>query len=472
MIQNQPAPTTPPDYRLPYSTGEAFRPSRNAIATTSQTSDIAVIGMSGRFPGAGNLREYWANLASGRDSIGEIPADRWDVDRYYDPDPQIPDKMYCKQGGFLENIDQFDPLFFNISPKEAELMDPSQRLFLEEAWRAFEDAGYGDNALSNLKCGVFVGATNSDYGKKLTSTGLENTAEAFTGLAASILSARISYFLNLLGPSIAMDTACSSSLVAIHQACRSILSGDCEMAVAGGVMLMFTPDLLIKTSRIGMLSPTGRCRAFDQSADGAVFSEGVGVVVLKPLWEALRDRDYIYGVIKGSGINQDGKTNGITAPSALSQTRLELEVYRRSGINPDTITYIETHGTGTALGDPIEIKALKEAFQEYTSRKQFCAIGSVKANIGHTAMASGIASLIKVLLALKHRQIPPLLHFRTANEHIDFNDSPFYINTELIDWRVGPETPRRAAVSSFGFSGTNCHMVIEEAPRVEGVGSR
>jgi 3-oxoacyl-(acyl-carrier-protein) synthase/acyl carrier protein len=423
---------------------------------------IAVIGMSGRFPGARDIHQYWENLKHGIDSIIEVPQERFDVNRYYDPNPLAPIKTYCKLGGYLEDIDKFDPLFFNISPKEAELMDPQQRLFLEEAWRALEDAGYSDRTLSNLKCGVFAGATQGDYGKKLEAYQLDTSAEAFTGLASSILAARISYFLNLTGPSIAIDTACSSSLVAIHQACQSILNDESDMALAGGVMLMLTPDLLIRTSKMGMISPSGKCRTFDQSADGTVFSEGVGVVVLKSLDRALEDRDYIYGVIRGSGLNQDGKTNGITAPSALSQTKLELDVYRRAGVNPQQISYIEAHGTGTPLGDPIEVKALKEAFQTYTPQKQFCAIGSVKTNIGHTTMAAGVASVIKVLLALQHKQIPPLLHFKKENEHINFQETPFYLNTHLQAWDAPKGMLRMSGVSAFGFSGTNCHLLIEE----------
>jgi polyketide synthase PksL len=425
---------------------------------------VAIIGMSGRFPGARNVKEFWNNLKGGVDSITEIPKDRWDIDAYYDPDMKAHNKTYCRAGGYIDDADKFDTLFFNISPLEAEMMDPQQRLFLEEAWKALEDAGYSDKSLSNIRCGVFVGATQGDYEKFLEGAGYDKTAEAFSGMSPSILAARISYFLNLTGPSIAIDTACSSSLVAIHQACGSILSNESDMALAGGVRLMFTPHLHIQSSKMEILSPSGRCRTFDRDADGIVISEGVGVLVLKSLRKALQDRDHIYGVVKASGINQDGKTNGITAPSAQSQTRLELEVYRRAGINPERISFIEAHGTGTKLGDPIEVKALKEAFREYTQRKHFCALGSVKTNIGHTTTAAGVASVIKLLLALKYKVIPPSLHFKNPNEHINFEDSPFFVNTEPIEWRTSPGIPRLGAVSSFGFSGTNCHVLIEEAP--------
>lgn len=431
--------------------------------TTVAGEAVAIIGIAGRFPGADNVHEFWNNLRDGVDSVTEVPPDRWSIDEYYDPDPHAPGKTNCRKGGFLRGVDQFDPLFFNISPREAEFMDPQQRLFLQEAWNALEDAGYADMNLSGKKCGVFAGVAMGDYAKLLAEQGLETLGDSFTGLATSILASRISYFLNLTGPSIAVETACSSSLVAIHQACQSILTGECEMALAGGVSLLLTPDLHIKSSMIEMISPSGKCRSFDAGADGAVFSEGVGVLVLKPLTKALEDSDHIYGVIKGSAINQDGKTNGITAPSARSQAQLVSEIHRKYQINPDKITYMEAHGTGTPLGDPIEIKALTESFELYTKRRQFCAIGSVKSNIGHASTAAGVISVIKVLLALKHGQIPPSLHFEQPNPHIRFEETPFYVNTKLIDWKVDGGKPRLAGISAFGFSGTNCHMIIQEA---------
>ncbi|AIQ12931.1 SDR family NAD(P)-dependent oxidoreductase [Paenibacillus durus] len=435
------------------------------IADNRQSSDdVAVIGMAGRFPGADNLTQFWSNLKNGVDSISEVPQDRWNMDDYYDADGKAPGKSVCKVGGFINGADLFDPLFFNISPVEAELMDPQQRVFLEECWKALEDAGYSDRSLSDIKCGVFVGATQGDYLQKLSVNDYDKTAEAFTGSSSSILAGRVSYFLNLKGPSMAIETACSSSLVAVHQACQSIRNGECQMALAGGVRLMFTPDLIIQSSKMGILSTSGQCRTFDKNADGTLISEGAGVIVLKPLKQALLDGDPVYGVIKGSGINQDGKTNGITAPSSQSQTELECDVYNRYAINPENIGYVEAHGTATKLGDPIEIKALTEAFGSFTAKKQYCAIGSVKSNIGHTTMAGGIAGLIKALLSLKHKQIPPSLHFEEENEHIRFRDTPFYVNTQLTDWQANPGIRRMAAVSAFGFSGTNCHIVLEEAP--------
>ncbi len=427
-------------------------------------SDIAIIGMACRLPGADNVAEYWENLELGKCSVTETPKERWDNSTYYDPDPDSLKKTHCKWGGFLNHIDEFDPMFFRISGKEAELSDPQQRLFLEETWNALEDAGYAAETISNTKCGVFVGAGEGDYQIRMRENGIEREAQSFWGNDASIIPARASYILNLKGPGMTVNTACSSSLLSIHLACRSIMSGESDMAIAGGVFVCTTPNFHILTSNCGMLSPDGKCKTFDKSADGFVPGEGVGAVILKSLESALEDGDHIYGVIKGSGINQDGATNGITAPSVLSQEKLELSVYEKSGVDPSTITFVEAHGTGTKIGDPVEIEALTNAFGKYTDKKQYCAIGSVKTNIGHTAFAAGVAGLIKILLALKHKKIPPSLNFKTPNEHIDFQNSPFYVVTDLTDWKPGENEMRRAAISSFGFSGSNAHLVIEEAP--------
>lgn len=423
--------------------------------------DIAIVGMSGQFPGAHDLTAYWQNLANGTDSVTEIPPDRWSMQHIYSQDRDAPNKSYCRWGGFLEDIDCFDHKFFNISPREALAMDPQQRLFLQVAWSALEDAGLSDNRLANTKCGVFVGCSQGDYRRRVNAT-LAPDAYTFMGNSGAILAARISYFLDLKGPSLAIDTACSSSLVAIHTACESILAGTCDLAIAGGVTVLTTEEFFVMASKAGMLSATGRCRTFADQADGFVPGEGVGAIILKSLSAALADGDPIHGIIKGIGVNQDGRTNGITAPSAPAQTTLECEVYAKSGIDPLTINYIETHGTGTKLGDPIEVAALTDAFRTYTDKKNYCALGSVKTNIGHSLMAAGIASVIKVLLALKHKQTPPSLHCDQENRHIDFKNSPFYVNTALTPWQCANDQPRRAAISSFGFSGTNCHMIIEE----------
>ena len=443
---------------------ETPRPTREAGSRSS--GEIAIIGMAGRFPDADDVNEFWANLKAGKNSVREIPGDRWDYRALYDPDPRAPNKSASKWGGFLRGVDQFDPAFFNLSPKEAAMMDPQQRLFLEEAWKALEDAGYHAANLAGSRCGVFAGVGPADYSEKLVNEGVALSAYAFTGNAVSILAARIAYFLNLKGPCVAVDTACSSSLVAVHLGCQSILAGDSEMVLAGGVYLMLTPRFQVLFSKAGMLSPDGACKTFDESANGMVPGEGAGVVVLKRLDRAMADGDAIYGVIKASGINQDGRTNGITAPSSLSQTALELEVYQKAGLNPETITLLEAHGTGTRLGDPIELHALADAFERHTARKQFCAIGSVKTNIGHLMTAAGVASLIKILLSLTQRQMPPSLHFRRPNGQFNFPESPFFVNTVLRDWLADPGHLRRAAISSFGFSGTNAHLLVEEPPAV------
>ncbi len=426
--------------------------------------DIAIIGCSGRFPGAADVREFWANLAAGVCSVTEVPPERWDSTRLFDEDPGRPGTSTSRWGGFLADVDRFDPLFFSISPSDAELMDPQQRLFLEETWRSLEDAGYSADGLAGSSTGVWVGVTGSDrYRDRLDGS---RPAQEMLGNAHSILAGRVSYALDLRGPAIAVDTACSSSLVAIHLACQSLLAGETDLALAGGVTLYLGEDAYVEMTKAGMLAPDGRCKAFDDRADGFVPGEAVGVVVLKRLSEALADSDHVYGVIRGSGVNQDGRSNGLTAPSARSQAELETRVYRRAGVDPGTITLVEAHGTGTKLGDPIEVEALTKSFRERTDRRQFCALGSVKTNIGHTTAAAGVASVIKVLMALRHRKIPPSLHFERENRHLRLADSPFFVSTRLAEWASEPGVPRRAAVSSFGFSGTNAHLVLEEAPQL------
>ena len=420
---------------------------------------IAIVGMAGRFPKARTLDQYWENLAAGRDCISEVPAERWSTEVHYDPRPKTPGKTDCKWMGVLEDIDAFDPHFFSIPPIEAEWMDPQQRLFLEGCWHCLEDAGIRPSNLSGSRCGVFVGCSEGDYGK--TEGGLH--AQGLMGGALSILAGRISYLLNLQGPCMAIDTACSSSLVAIAEACDSLVLRHCDAALAGGVCVHTGPGLHIMASQAGMLSRDGRCFTFDQRANGFVPGEGVGVLLLKRLEDAIRDRDEIHGVLRGWGVNQDGKTNGITAPSVKSQIRLETEVYRRFAINPESISFVEAHGTGTQLGDPIEIEALTQAFRGFTSRSEFCALGSVKSNIGHLLTAAGVSGVIKVLLALRHRAIPPAANFESLNGHLRLEGSPFFVNQELRPWNVPSGSPRRACVSSFGFSGTNAHLVLEEA---------
>ncbi|MES2350366.1 MAG: SDR family NAD(P)-dependent oxidoreductase, partial [Pseudomonadota bacterium] len=432
---------------------------RAPAAPAARFEPIAVVGMAGQFPQAQDIEAFWQNIAAGKDCISEVPAARWDIDALYRAGEAMPGKTNGRWMGALENYDCFDPLFFNISPAEAESMDPQQRLFLQTCWNAIEHAGYSATAFSGSKCGVFVGVASGDYLQDAAAQRL--SAPGFTGSASSILAARISYFLNLQGPCLAIDTACSSSLVAIANACDSLVNGNSDTALAGGVYVMAGPEMLIKTAQAGMLSADGRCFAFDQRANGFVPGEAVATVMLKRLSDAQRDGDTIYSVIRGWGVNQDGKTNGITAPNPDAQARLQREVYERFGIDPASIGLIEAHGTGTKLGDPIEVQALKESFGAVKGKAAYCAIGSVKSNIGHCLTAAGATGFIKLVQALRHRQLPPTVHFRQLNEHIQLEGSPFYVNDRLTDWADGA-VPRLAAVSSFGFSGTNAHVVLEE----------
>lgn len=428
-------------------------------AAATQTDAIAIVGVSGRFSQSESLAEYWENISSGKNLVSEVK--RWKMADYFTSDAEK--NRFCGHGSFIDSFDLFDPEFFKITPHEALYMDPQQRLFLEEAWKALEDAGYAGTCIDEHQCGVYVGCGSSYYSDLIG----EAPALAFWGNSASVIPARIAYYLNLRGPAVAVDTACSSSLVTMHLACQGLWSGETNMALAGGVFLQATPGFYQASNRAGMLSISGKCASFDEHADGFVPGEGVGVVVLKRLKDAVRDGDNIHGVILGSGINQDGASNGLIAPNPQAQEKLERMVYERFDINPETIQLIEAHGTGTALGDAIEFGAITRSFRHYTDQKQFCAIGSVKTNIGHTATAAGVAGVLKVLLSMKHQQLPPSLHYQKGNPAINFESSPFYVNTQLQGWSTANQQPRRAAVSAFGFSGTNAHLVIEEPPMAE-----
>ncbi|MGW1409041.1 SDR family NAD(P)-dependent oxidoreductase [Streptomyces sp. NPDC002403] len=416
---------------------------------------IAIVGMSGRFPGSDTLDDLWKHLENGDDLITE--ATRWDL-----ADTGADGSARCTQGGFLHGIDRFDPLFFGISGVEAAAMDPQQRLLLEEAWKALEDAGYAGRHLGGTRCGVYVGCYKGDYQEAV---GGDAPAQAFWGNMASLIPARVSYFLDLKGPALAVDTSCSSSLVAIDLACRGLWSGETDMALAGGVFVQSTPRLYELADGAGMLSATGRCHTFDHRADGFVPGEGVGVLVLKRLDDALADGDHIHGVVRATGVNHDGATNGITAPSSVSQERLLRETYESFGIDAESIRLVEAHGTGTPLGDPIEFSALSRAFRAGTEKSGYCALGSVKTNLGHTQFAAGVAGVFKILLSMRHQQIPASLHFDRPNPAVGLEGSPFYVSTRSHRWEAPDDGgPRRGAVSSFGASGTNAHLVIEEAP--------
>lgn len=419
---------------------------------TYGVQDIAIIGLSGRYPQAENVNEFWENMKEGRNCITEIPKDRWDWREYYHEEKGKKGKIYAKYGGFLKEIDKFDSLFFKISPKEAEMLDPQERLFLETVYESIEDAGYTPGTLGDSrKVGVFVGVMNANY---------------TMGAVYWAIANRVSYTFNFQGPSIAVDTACSSSLTAIHLAVESLRSGTCECAVAGGVNLIVDPFQYLKLTMMTMLSSGDSCKAFGEGGDGFVDGEGVGAILLKPLEKAIADGDQIYGVIKGSMVNAGGKTNGFTVPNPNAQSQLVAEAFKRAGINARTISYIEAHGTGTSLGDPIEISGLTRAFEQDTKERQFCSIGSVKSNIGHLESAAGIAGVTKVLLQMKHCMLVPSLHSRKLNPNIDFIDSPFVVQQELEEWKRpvidGEEVPRRAGISSFGAGGANAHVVMEE----------
>jgi len=432
--------------------------------------DIAIIGMACRFPGANDLDEYWKVLSEGIDAVDEIPSERWDWREYYDEDPEAAHKMYNRWGGFIEGIDQFDPLFFKISPKEAELMDPQHRLFLEIAWRTLEHAGYAGNALAGSDTGVFAGCTNSHYSKRYQlAKQSEDYYLAALGNWNAALASRLSYFLDFHGPSLLIDTLCSSALSAVHAACNSLRRKECSVALAGGVNLILVPEHFIAGSKLKAHSPDGRCKSFDHRANGFTSGEGVGAVLLKPLSVALDDHDTIYGLVKGSAVNHDGRTNGIMAPNPKAQARVIGNALQDAKISADSITYIECHGTGTALGDPIEIEGLSQAFRMHTRENQYCAVGSVKSNIGHLEAAAGIAGLIKVLLAFQNKKIPASLHYEKANPHINFEKSPFFVNTSLSSWKS--QGPRRAGISSFGLSGINAHLILEEQPNLTSVPS-
>ncbi|GIP58449.1 non-ribosomal peptide synthetase [Paenibacillus woosongensis] len=422
--------------------------------------DIAIIGMSVYLPGAATLQDYWSNLTAGRDHIGEYQANRQeDAKDYLSVIGWNKSESDFRVGGYLEEIDKFDYAFFKLTPNEAKLMDPNQRLFTQQAWHTLEDAGYAGNKLRGRSVGVYAGFSKVgyDYERLISKHEPERISNYVVGNLPSVLASRIAYFLDLKGPAVTIDTACSSSLVAVHMACQAIRSGECEMALAGGVRTSLLPLSL----GLDMESADGYTRAFDAASDGTGVSEGVASVLLKPLNQAIQDGDHVYAVIKGSAMNQDGTTVGITAPNPASQTEVIQAAWKDAGLDPNTLAFIEAHGTGTKLGDPVEFSALERAFASYTDKKQYCALGSVKANIGHTFEASGIASLIKSALMLKHRQNPPLVHFRQPNSNIKLEQSPFYINTELAAFD-DTQRPLRCGVSSFGFSGTNCHVVMEE----------
>ncbi|AIQ66839.1 SDR family NAD(P)-dependent oxidoreductase [Paenibacillus graminis] len=443
----------------------------------AEEDSVAIIGMAGKFPKSPNLSDFWRNLMEGNNCISEFPEQRkkdssliFDNPHYFeflfDGEPPVvtEDRKNHARAGYLDEVDKFDAAFFGIPPREALYMDPLQRLFLETAWESIEDAGYGGAQTIGSRTGVFVGRDNTCTAlyKYLT----EADPMHLTGTWEGILASRISYIFNFKGPAMVIDTACSSGLVSVHLACQAIRNKECDMAIAGGIAHSFGGYFAHGKGSMDLGSVESKnyqIRTFDKDADGTVWGEGVGVLFLKPLKKALEDGDNIHALIRGSAINNDGSSNGITAPSVSAQEDVIQRAWNKAGINPETIQYVEAHGTGTVLGDPIEIKGLSNVFRTYTDKKQFCGIGSLKTNMGHMVGASGVASLLKVVLALKNRKLPPSRNFDNPNPYINFAESPLYVNDRLRDWKRN-EAPRRAGVSSFGFSGTNCHVIVEEAP--------
>lgn len=490
--------STPPTAKVQEQLTPQFTPSPTQ-KQSSQVQDIAIIGMACKVPGANNLSEYWNLLKEGRCAIGDVPNSRWSPEDYFDPTGQTTHSTYCKQGGFLKNPFDFDPLFFGISPREAKAMDPQQRLFLKMAWATLQQAGYGGrNRPKDI--GVFVGCGQNNYVEHFVNSQyygalrhrldtspwfdqLDDQArqsllkslrdvlkpsdilsETAAGNELNQLAARVSHCLDLSGPSLSVNTACSSSLVALHLACESLRTGQSSMTIVGGVNLNLSPTPLTFLSRVKALSPTATCYPFDERANGMVIGEGAGALLLKPLEQAIADGDHIHAVIKGSAINNDGHSQGITAPNPQGQAAAIRQAYSQSGVDPDTVSYIEAHGTGTLLGDPIEIEGMTQAFRRFTQRRQFCGVGSVKSAIGHCLSASGIISLIKVVLSMQHGMIPGTRGFEKPNPNINFAQTPFFgIGEQGMSWQAGDQ-PLRAGVNGFGFGGTNAHIILEQAP--------
>lgn len=444
-----------------------------------QQMDIAIIGMGGRFPRASNLKEFWNILREGEQCVREFPKSR-----LQDLEPLLRNPYYSEllfgnairpqdipyihsKSGYLEEIDKFDAAFFGISPKEAIYMDPQHRLALEVAWETMENAGYGGNRLYGSKTGVYIGkeGTNYSYYRHVS----EGNPMQLTGSWESLMISRISYLFDFKGPCMLVDTACSAGLVSIHMAAQAVAAGDCEQAIAGGLNMSIVGELKpdFQVTNLGNVeSDDGVIRTFDAKAQGTAWGEGIGMVMLKPLQQALESRDHIYAVIKASALNNDGNTNSLVAPKAETQEEVIVAAWKKAGIPPETISYVEAHGTGTILGDPIEFKGLSNAFRRFTDKRQFCAIGSLKTNMGHMVGASGVASLIKVVKSMEHKELPPTLNFQSPNPYINFVDGPLYVNDTRMPWNTDG-APRRAAISSFGFSRTNCHMVVEEPPALK-----
>ncbi|MDY6988820.1 MAG: SDR family NAD(P)-dependent oxidoreductase [Thermodesulfobacteriota bacterium] len=445
----------------------ALKEARAKLEASQQarSEPIAIIGMGCRFPGGSTPEAFWSMLQNGTDAIGQLPADRWDNDALYDPNANAPGKIYIRRGGFLDSVDQFDPHFFRMSPREAESLDPQQRLFLEVGWEALEHAGLAPKKLAGTSTGVFLGMGQHDYARLRLNAGDLARIDPYDGMGnlSCFAAGRLAYFLGLHGPNLVLDTACSSSLVALHLACQSLRMQDCDMALAGGVHLVLSPEITVFLCRAGVLSPDGLCRTFDAGANGFGRGEGCGVIVLRRLSDALARNENILALIRGSAVNHDGASSGLTVPNELAQEALIRQALKNAKVAPSQVSYVEAHGTGTSLGDPIEMAALGAVFAETRPRENPLLIGSVKTNFGHLEAAAGMAAVMKTVLALQYGEIPPHLHLKEPTPHIDWDTLPVKVPTEPAPWPTNGKA-RLAGVSSFGMSGTNAHVVLEQSP--------